>query len=157
MVDLPPEKASCTHGWRGTRAGLEMVVKRSNPYPCRESNPGRLVHILFSIAIELSLILMILVDMELHFHIMAMYSFRRSLNVGGTAVNTENFTSLRRKRKRKRKGVGTGFNSRKLNELWVRETLQTASHIRFSVSVEQLRFKQFTGHDTTLRSTLTSN
>jgi hypothetical protein len=38
----PRERAPCTHwigGWEGPRAGLDAVVKREIPSPCRDSNP----------------------------------------------------------------------------------------------------------------------
>jgi hypothetical protein len=37
----------------GRRAGLEMVVKRKIPFPCRESNPGRSVRNLVTILTKL--------------------------------------------------------------------------------------------------------
>jgi len=46
LAALPEERASNTHqirGWVGPRAGLNMVTKKSFPYPCWElnsSHPG---------------------------------------------------------------------------------------------------------------------
>jgi hypothetical protein len=52
----PRERASSTHwigGWVGTRTGLDMVVKKKNPCPCQESNPGHPAHSLVTILAEL--------------------------------------------------------------------------------------------------------
>jgi hypothetical protein len=49
---LPLEKQPLG-GWMGPRAGLDMVVKRKGPSPCRESNPDRPAHSLVAIPNEL--------------------------------------------------------------------------------------------------------
>jgi hypothetical protein len=53
----PGDGAASTHwvvGWVGLRAGLDAMEKRINPYPCRESNPGRAAHSLVAVPTELS-------------------------------------------------------------------------------------------------------
>jgi hypothetical protein len=41
----------------GLIAGLDVVVKRKNTYPCQESNSGHPVHSIFTMLIELSWLL----------------------------------------------------------------------------------------------------
>jgi hypothetical protein len=52
----PSKRPSGIH-WIGTwmilRNGLNSVAKRKNPYPCQESNPGRLARIVATIRTEL--------------------------------------------------------------------------------------------------------